>query len=565
VYEIQLVFQGGGAKLVALVAAAEAAYDACPKLGLKVSRVSGTSAGAIAGCMLATGKDPRLFKQSLLRLAEKYLPKITTEPWIRTKAIYDGTPLYKSEIYKDFLGDLFYDTAQMTHMRELKVKCLFHAADIENGTFKSFDGSQNDHTIKNALYYSSALPFIFETYRGSPYVDGGLINNFPSDGLREGIYADHDIIGLAFKKHGTYKFKNAFEYSKALIFTAMDVAVGRSMGNIPDGNVLFIDTDVDTLDFAKAMLQLQNMNYDGYKDKVIRFLEDYAERRNVDKARQTTEEEEKNARIRKLEGEEKKKNNSIRQTINYINDYHYNVMQSSKYKTLKKTVIGTCNGLLNQNPNVEDELQIRELIEPMEATGVSAYGAVIGRDSKMFDVGSVRPRVTKFKNGQPQAVPKPYEVIPLRFPFEGEMEHPLRHNLMFFFYPALIPEEGVAYEISFALSCQFLLTDALDIEKNEDVFCFFCDNSTELLQMVFYLPGDMNLFLDSMPERWIEKIEKVRADVLGSRYSSKTWVESKVMSEHELNGFGYPAKLVPKGWTAANLISGQATGVLVHR
>ena len=50
---VQLAFQGGGAKVVALLAAAEAIQDACRQNLISVSRVSGTSAGSIVACLLA--------------------------------------------------------------------------------------------------------------------------------------------------------------------------------------------------------------------------------------------------------------------------------------------------------------------------------------------------------------------------------------------------------------------------------------------------------------------------------------------------------------------------------
>ena len=186
-HNVQLVFQGGGAKLVVLIAAAKAAYDAQKDgdLNLRIKRISGTSAGALAGCMLATGKDPELFRQYLIGHASAELAKIEREiGWVRSPfSIFRGVTLYHDKNYRAFLQKMFLDVAGVQHMRELPIDCLFHATDIRNGKPKLFDGSQEDHTIVEALFCSSSLPFIFGSYRGSPYVDGGLINNFPSDSL----------------------------------------------------------------------------------------------------------------------------------------------------------------------------------------------------------------------------------------------------------------------------------------------------------------------------------------------------------------------------------------------
>jgi predicted acylesterase/phospholipase RssA len=74
--KVQFAFQGGGAKLGALIAAAEAVYSQQKPLDFTISRVSGTSAGAIAACILATGQDPKKFKDRLIELANSNLDKI---------------------------------------------------------------------------------------------------------------------------------------------------------------------------------------------------------------------------------------------------------------------------------------------------------------------------------------------------------------------------------------------------------------------------------------------------------------------------------------------------------
>jgi predicted acylesterase/phospholipase RssA len=59
--KMQFAFQGGGAKLGSLLVAAEAIYNQTKTLNYLISRVSGTSAGAIVACILATGEDPAPF------------------------------------------------------------------------------------------------------------------------------------------------------------------------------------------------------------------------------------------------------------------------------------------------------------------------------------------------------------------------------------------------------------------------------------------------------------------------------------------------------------------------
>lgn len=439
--KIQLVFQGGGAKLVALIAAAQAVYDV--RTTLNITRISGTSAGALAGCMLATGKDPELFRQATLRLAKFYLPQIE-KPISTVKSLFDvfrGVPLYYTQPYRRFLRELFYSVANVQHMNELKIPCLFHATDIRNGAAKRFDGSQADHTIEEALYCSSALPFIFETYHGSPYIDGGLINNFPSDDLL--AHKDSgDVVGFGFKKHGTYNFtQSAFEYSKALIFSAMDVAVEKSLDKLPPAHVKYIETDIDTLDFEKALGQLENpVSYNNYKTQANIFLGSFMMQKRLEEEQYKSVAGEERKSLKLLEQENSQKLRLISSTFESIIKYHSHVLDAGKFRILKKSIIGTCNGLLHRDSSIADEITVRDVIQPIESS-VSAYGATLVANNRLIDVGELHPRITKMRNGKFEDTVTEYEVIPLRFPVDEKSDsiglnreaELIKFNLMFSF------------------------------------------------------------------------------------------------------------------------------------
>jgi hypothetical protein len=78
--KMQFAFQGGGAKLGSLLVAAEAIYNQTKTLNYLISRVSGTSAGAIVACILATGEDPALFRERLINLATARLGNCADMP-----------------------------------------------------------------------------------------------------------------------------------------------------------------------------------------------------------------------------------------------------------------------------------------------------------------------------------------------------------------------------------------------------------------------------------------------------------------------------------------------------
>lgn len=70
---IQVVFQGGGAKLCLLMAVAEVLQQYQSAGRIEIKRVAGSSAGAIVAIMLASGKPIGTYKAELKTLASKYL------------------------------------------------------------------------------------------------------------------------------------------------------------------------------------------------------------------------------------------------------------------------------------------------------------------------------------------------------------------------------------------------------------------------------------------------------------------------------------------------------------
>ncbi len=109
----QFVFQGGGAKLTALAAAVEA-LQACKEQNLtEVSRVAGTSAGAIAASLVAfdirvNEIDSSMLEPALdlLRKSEEVV-KLSKSGWLangeKLWQIYQGNALVPENLLKDFL------------------------------------------------------------------------------------------------------------------------------------------------------------------------------------------------------------------------------------------------------------------------------------------------------------------------------------------------------------------------------------------------------------------------------------------------------------------------------
>src|ERR1700733_2553135 len=108
--KIQLAIQGGGAKIAALMATLEA-VDALQTHGvLKVTRIAGTSAGAIVGAVYAAGPGKiTLARNRLIGIPPEKIKKMfppAMEIFRLYRLFRKGAPLWQSKDIKKLLGEL---------------------------------------------------------------------------------------------------------------------------------------------------------------------------------------------------------------------------------------------------------------------------------------------------------------------------------------------------------------------------------------------------------------------------------------------------------------------------
>jgi predicted acylesterase/phospholipase RssA len=557
---LQFVFQGGGAKLVALIAAAHAVYEQAPKLGFNISRVSGTSAGAIAACILASKEDPAIFRHTILRHANMYLPKIE-KPINAVLSLWHawrGDALYDAREYREFLRAIFETAAKITHMNQLKIPTSVYATDIRNGKPKKFDGSQSDHTITEALFCSSALPFIFTTFKGQPYVDGGLINNFPLEEYHPTTAGD--TLGFTFPSEKEYPYEDGIkEYSKALIFTAMDCAVARSLKQLPQENVYVIKTGIETLEFGKALVELGNDNaYDAYKLQVGTFLKEYIQQKKKNIEQKAEENKAIKVRMEEVVRREieltKRHEIELATMCKLVGEFHDQVRAASSYLVKQKTNVSTCCALMESNVSVDDRVIVRELIEPISEL-IFAYGSFTFLDNRPIDTGDLQPKVVKLRGGQIEEGPEKYTVNSLRIPLEREStgEENIHNNIMFFFSPPLRKEEGVAYEISYSSRDRGIFTKC--IEGKRDAYYYVArSRKVNRVELVFFIPEKADIKLVSLP--CDDQPTAIKS--MGSGVSR--WNIGRKMTATELHEYDAPDGCKVVGWLADGLEVGDVTG-----
>lgn len=204
--KIGLTLSGGGAKGLAHVGILQAIDSA----GLKIDYITGTSIGAIAGAMYATGYSgndidsiARLFnwnellarkpKYSEVGISEKdefkqYSMEIPLEGF-KPKM---GNGLIEPEEIWLLLSELFFHVYDQKDFSKFDIpfKCI--ATDLTSGEAVVIDSGE----IVKAIRSSMAIPSVLSAvqYDSTHYVDGGIVRNFPvSDVLEMG--ADY-VIGV---------------------------------------------------------------------------------------------------------------------------------------------------------------------------------------------------------------------------------------------------------------------------------------------------------------------------------------------------------------------------------
>lgn len=163
--EVSLVLSGGAAKGIAHIGVLKALEE----LGIKVNRLSGTSAGAIVAVFYSYGYSPEEMLEILeeinwLKLFKFKPPRIGLIGW---------------EKAQNFLKEYI----PVNRLEELRKPTTLCTVDLYSGRPLYF--SKGD--LVPILFGSCAIPGIFEPIRYGDYllVDGGIMNNLPVEPCEE--------------------------------------------------------------------------------------------------------------------------------------------------------------------------------------------------------------------------------------------------------------------------------------------------------------------------------------------------------------------------------------------
>lgn len=173
----KVALSGGVARAVSHIGVIKALLEE----GFEIKAISGTSAGALVGLFLAHGYSP-----------EDMLYIIKNTNWFKVFGLklYSGLLSFKraKEILKDYI--------KVSDIKELNFYFSACAVDLIKGDVLFLD--EGDPIL--ATLASCAVPGIFEPikYKDKLLVDGGVVNNLPTEPLKEkeGTLIGVDVIPI---------------------------------------------------------------------------------------------------------------------------------------------------------------------------------------------------------------------------------------------------------------------------------------------------------------------------------------------------------------------------------
>ncbi len=214
--KIGLVLSGGGAKGIAHIGV----IRELEKRGIKPDYITGTSMGALIGGLYAAGYNPDQMEEIIVNGEWDYLmsDEIKRENYLIGQGNKNKNSLITlpiDGIKPEFKSGLFDGQNILTLIEilvrkynrpidfdslEIPFKCI--GTNIETGEAMIFESGK----LADAMRASMSIPSVFAPYEinGELYVDGGLVNNFPTDVVKEmgaDIIIGVDVGAVLYKKN----------------------------------------------------------------------------------------------------------------------------------------------------------------------------------------------------------------------------------------------------------------------------------------------------------------------------------------------------------------------------
>ena len=258
--KIRVVFQGGGARVTTLLAAAEALEELEDQF--TVDRVIGTSAGAIAACVYASPESVKSHISTMLAVGAATIKNfelgpnfpIIGRPWLTSKVLAGHSVFDEKHVMK-FFDEVLVDSDGQT-IKKMRFPTCIVASDLENREKVTHDVTESSD-LSRCLMDSCAFPIAFRnTRQQNPMVDGGLCANLPVD---DALLRDEEIHTLvfAFQKGNVERgtARGLVEFTKSMFSTAIDASVEAACLRAEEngGHVIRLPNQFDTFEFSAAL------------------------------------------------------------------------------------------------------------------------------------------------------------------------------------------------------------------------------------------------------------------------------------------------------------------------
>ncbi len=157
-----IALSGGGARGISHLGIIKAITES----GINIDMISGTSAGSIIGALISVGYSP-----------EEILDIIRSTKFFR----FVRPAMKRGLLDIEKAGDIFRKYISVNDFANLKIPLTLAATNLRTGTVDYF--SKGD--LIGPILASCCIPVIFKPYeyQGFPYVDGGILNNLPTEPL----------------------------------------------------------------------------------------------------------------------------------------------------------------------------------------------------------------------------------------------------------------------------------------------------------------------------------------------------------------------------------------------
>ena len=178
--KIGISLSGGGSRGIVHIGILKAFDEA----GIKISMVTGTSAGAIVGLLYCSGYSPDSIMEIIreTKLIKYVRPAISFSGLLKLESIIC--------VFKKYIKNNSFE--------ELNIPLVVAATNIKKGTSSLLC----DGDLIQSVLASCAVPVIFEPINidSELYIDGGVLNNLPVEPLRIIVILSLDLIAIRFRK-----------------------------------------------------------------------------------------------------------------------------------------------------------------------------------------------------------------------------------------------------------------------------------------------------------------------------------------------------------------------------